>query len=134
VQQPRGRRAETGHAQPRPDAGRRAGEQRNARTGKADEEDGRANLTTGAVSGVLNRLERAGYARRRVDPADRRRVRIVPEEAAAAVAAYEPNYHLMATLFADYTPDEIAVLHDWLTRAAAVARGSLEAIRQGGTP
>lgn len=37
------------------------------------------NLTTGAVTGVLNRLERAGYASRQPDPADRRRVRVVAE-------------------------------------------------------
>src|SRR4051794_26726388 len=30
-------------------------------------------LTTGAVTGVVDRLERAGYARRVSDPADRRR-------------------------------------------------------------
>jgi len=35
-----------------------------------------AGLTTGAVTGVLDRLERAGYARRVPDPKDRRRVRI----------------------------------------------------------
>jgi DNA-binding MarR family transcriptional regulator len=35
-----------------------------------------AGLTTGAVTGVVDRLERAGYARRVPDPADRRRVRI----------------------------------------------------------
>jgi DNA-binding MarR family transcriptional regulator len=33
-------------------------------------------LTTGAVTGTLDRLESAGYAERRVDPADRRRVRL----------------------------------------------------------
>ena len=33
-------------------------------------------LTTGAITGVIDRLERAGYARRVPDPADRRRVRI----------------------------------------------------------
>jgi len=31
-------------------------------------------LTTGAVTGVIDRLERAGYAARAPDPADRRRV------------------------------------------------------------
>ncbi|MDT0551585.1 MarR family transcriptional regulator, partial [Streptomyces lonegramiae] len=36
----------------------------------------RANLTTGAITGVITRLERAGYARRQSDPADRRRVRV----------------------------------------------------------
>src|ERR671919_608798 len=33
-------------------------------------------LTTGAVTGVIDRLERAGYARRVPDPADRRRVKV----------------------------------------------------------
>jgi DNA-binding MarR family transcriptional regulator len=33
-------------------------------------------LTSGAVTGVIDRLERAGFARRVPDPADRRRVRI----------------------------------------------------------
>src|SRR4051812_9272372 len=35
-----------------------------------------AALTTGAVTGVVDRLERAGLARRVPDPGDRRRVRI----------------------------------------------------------
>ncbi len=50
-------------------------------------------ITTGAVTGVLNRLERAGYARRQTDPADRRRVRVVAEPAAAArvFAVYQPS-------------------------------------------
>lgn len=33
-------------------------------------------LTTGAVTGVIDRLERAGYARRVSDPSDRRRVKL----------------------------------------------------------
>src|ERR1044072_5301050 len=32
-------------------------------------------LTTGAVTGVIDRLEKAGYGRRVPDPADRRRVK-----------------------------------------------------------
>jgi DNA-binding MarR family transcriptional regulator len=35
-----------------------------------------AGLTTGAVTGVIDRLERAGYAKRVSDPADRRRVKL----------------------------------------------------------
>jgi DNA-binding MarR family transcriptional regulator len=35
-----------------------------------------AGLTTGAVTGVIDRLERAGYARRVPDAADRRRVSV----------------------------------------------------------
>src|SRR6188472_999459 len=33
-------------------------------------------LTTGAVTGVIDRLERAGFARRVPDPDDRRRVKL----------------------------------------------------------
>src|SRR6476659_4217066 len=43
-----------------------------------------ADLTTGAVTGVLDRLERAGYVRRQPDPADRRSVTIVPVETRTA--------------------------------------------------
>src|SRR3954468_19134641 len=35
-----------------------------------------AGLTTGAVTGVIDRLERKGFARRVSDPADRRRVKV----------------------------------------------------------
>jgi DNA-binding MarR family transcriptional regulator len=38
-------------------------------------------LTTGAVTGVIDRLERAGLARRVVDPGDRRKVIVEPDEA-----------------------------------------------------
>ncbi|OKK17398.1 DNA-binding protein [Streptomyces sp. CB00455] len=92
-------------------------------------------LTTGAVTGVLNRLERAGYARRRPDPADRRRVRVVADPTAAArvVAVYQPLYDRLGDLFADYTPDEIAVIADWFGRAAGEVRAHCARLRAGGT-
>jgi len=43
-----------------------------------------ADLTTGAVTGVLDRLESAGFVQRRPDPADRRSVTVVPIESRAA--------------------------------------------------
>ncbi|MET9053541.1 MarR family transcriptional regulator [Streptomyces rhizosphaericola] len=93
----------------------------------------RANLTTGAVTGVITRLERAGYARRQSDPADRRRVRVVADETAAArlFEVYGPNYQRFAALFADYSPDEIAVLSDWFTRATEIMSTSLDEVRGG---
>lgn len=36
-------------------------------------------LTTGAATGILDRLERAGYVRREADPSDRRRVLVRPD-------------------------------------------------------
>ncbi|MEU3774130.1 MarR family transcriptional regulator [Streptomyces sp. NPDC032472] len=90
-------------------------------------------LTTGAVTGVLNRLERAGYAQRRPDPADRRRVRVVADPAAAqrVVEVYEPFYSRLAAVFAEYTPDEVAVIADWFDRATTEARAHLARLRSG---
>lgn len=45
---------------------------------------GRLGFTTGGVTSVLDRLERAGYVRRRIDPSDRRRQLIEATETAAA--------------------------------------------------
>lgn len=91
------------------------------------------NLTTGAVTGVLNRLERAGYASRRPDPADRRRVRVVadPEAAARVFAVYEPFYARLGAVFAEYSPDEIAVIADWFGRATAEVTAHLDRVRAG---
>ena len=36
-------------------------------------------LTTGAVTGVIDRLEKGGFVRRELDPADRRKVIVVPD-------------------------------------------------------
>ncbi|WP_329499638.1 MarR family transcriptional regulator [Kitasatospora herbaricolor] len=94
----------------------------------------RARLTTGAVTGVLNRLEKAAYTRREADPEDRRRVRVVMEDAAQAriMAVYGPFYERLGALFGDYSAEETAVLADWFTRARAAMRLSLDEIREGG--
>ncbi|MDQ0796254.1 MarR family transcriptional regulator [Streptomyces sp. B1I3] len=93
----------------------------------------RARLTTGGVTGVLNRLEKAGYARRRADPADRRRLHVVMDESAQAriLAVYGPFYARLGALFADYGPDEIAVLTDWFGRAKEAMQDSLDEVRRG---
>jgi DNA-binding MarR family transcriptional regulator len=91
----------------------------------------RVHVTTGAVTGILNRLERAGYVTRRPDPQDRRRVRVAaqPDAVARAYALYGPYYDRLNALFADYSPDEIAVLTDWFTRATELANAYREELR-----
>ncbi|WP_030806278.1 MarR family transcriptional regulator [Streptomyces sp. NRRL F-2799] len=86
----------------------------------------RIQVTTGAVTGILNRLERAGFVTRRPDPTDRRRVRVaaVPAAVSRVEAAYGPHYVRLMTLFADYSPSELAVITDWFTRATALAHES----------
>ncbi|WP_405616129.1 MarR family winged helix-turn-helix transcriptional regulator [Streptomyces sp. NBC_00076] len=91
----------------------------------------RAHVTTGGVTGILNRLERAGYVTRVPDPADRRRVRVaaVPDAVTRVVALYEPHYARLNGLFADYSADELASITDWFTRATAMAHSHIEELR-----
>ncbi|WP_318205504.1 helix-turn-helix domain-containing protein [Streptomyces sp. SCL15-4] len=88
----------------------------------------RAHVTTGAVTGILNRLERGGFVTREPDPADRRRVLVaaVPAAADRVRTVYGPYYARLTELFAQYTPAEISIVTDWFTRAAAVTRTYLE--------
>ncbi|CAL9485591.1 MarR family transcriptional regulator [Streptomyces sp. DH-12] len=92
----------------------------------------RVHVTTGAMTGILNRLERAGFITRRPDPADRRRVRVAAQPDAVALARrlYEPYYARLAELFADYSPEELAVLNDWFTRATGLAETFRETRRR----
>ena len=90
-----------------------------------------AHVTTGAMTGILNRLERGGFITRRPDPNDRRRVRVaaVPAAVARVTALYGPYYARLDTLFADYSAAEIAVLNDWFTRTAGLALEYVEELR-----
>lgn len=76
-------------------------------------------MTTGGMTTVLDRLERAGYARRRPDAHDRRRLVV---EATALLAAREGEIfgELLRTtraLLAAYSDTELATIRDFLARA-----------------
>ncbi|MFD4411853.1 MarR family winged helix-turn-helix transcriptional regulator [Streptomyces sp. NPDC058476] len=93
-----------------------------------------AHVTTGAATGIVNRLERAGFVTRRPDPTDRRRVRIAAQPAAVArvLALHEPYQTRLTALLSDYTSAETAVLHDWFTRTGTLTSDYLDELRAGG--
>lgn len=73
-------------------------------------------MTTGAVTRLVDRLERAGYVRREPDPADRRRVvvQVVPERVADIARYYEPIGERWQHQVSAYTDAELAFLLDFL--------------------
>jgi DNA-binding MarR family transcriptional regulator len=73
-------------------------------------------LTSGAITTVLDRLERAGYARRIGDPADRRRVlvELTPEIRERTYSFYESHSALGERLFHRYTREQLELLLEFV--------------------
>ncbi|GAA4881356.1 MarR family transcriptional regulator [Saccharopolyspora cebuensis] len=93
----------------------------------------RTGLTPGAVTGLVDRLERAGYVRRAADPADRRRVLIsavpgLPEVQGRAFAALG---EAMGGFMARYDAEQVATVVDFCTNTIEVLR---EQTRRLGDP
>lgn len=81
------------------------------------------NLSTGTVTGVIDRLERAGFVHRTRDAADRRKVLVTPApEAAAAMAPhYREHGEHLDTVVARRTPDELRAIAAFLADLAPPA-------------
>jgi DNA-binding MarR family transcriptional regulator len=80
-------------------------------------------LTTGAITGVIDRLERAGYVRRERDPADRRKV-IVRARAAMTrriAPVYDSLQREMTAIWSTYSDEQLALIADFLTRSCDLA-------------
>src|SRR6516164_4093111 len=75
-------------------------------------------FTTGGVTTVLDRLERAGYVRRRPDAADRRRqvVEITGVTTARDQEVFGGLIRQTGDLLATYTDEQLNVIDDFLTR------------------
>src|SRR5918997_765250 len=89
-------------------------------------------LTTGAITGVVNRLERAGYVRREKDPADARRVVVRPDMEAlerAGAGFLGSQERVLDALLADYDDRDLAVFLEILRKANAITREETARLR-----
>jgi DNA-binding MarR family transcriptional regulator len=80
----------------------------------------RTGLHPATMTGILDRLERAGWVTRDRDPADRRAVvvRVLPERTAEVGLLYARVDEPMRELCASFSTRDLAVVEDFLTRAA----------------
>lgn len=90
----------------------------------------RAGLHPATVTGVLDRLERAGWVVRERDPADRRgvRVRALPTRVREVVRLYSGMNRSLDEILASYDEAELAVIADFVQRTAAAGAMSSEAL------
>ncbi|MCW5718913.1 MAG: MarR family transcriptional regulator [Bauldia sp.] len=92
-------------------------------------------LTTGAVTGLIDRLEKAGFAVRERDPDDRRRVYVtaVPEALGRAAAHYAGLADAMDGLAERYSDAELALILDFFSRSRDIMRGELTKAKRAGS-
>ncbi len=95
----------------------------------------RTNLTTGAVTSMLRRLQRAGYVTAERDPADRRRVVVTvrPERVADLERPYERFAERAERLVEGYSADEVRLLVRHHDRLQAMYLAELDHLRDGDT-
>lgn len=93
-------------------------------------------LTTGAITGVVDRLEAAGYVRRERDPDDRRRVIIhpLPEREREVLPYFRPLGRAFDELCSRYDEDELAAILDYLTRVNRILVQQTAGLREGEAP
>src|SRR5215204_5205209 len=88
-------------------------------------------LTTGAITGVINRMEKAGYVRRERDPNDGRRVivRPVSEKVERAAGSLGSQDRVLEELMSDYEERDLALFVDLMRKANAMTREETARIR-----
>jgi DNA-binding MarR family transcriptional regulator len=90
-------------------------------------------LTTGAITAVIDRLDRAGLARRVPDPSDRRRVLVEPTEKALAFAnelMVQPMRALYVPMAERYSDDDLRLFIDFTRRGRELQERHAEWLRE----
>ena len=91
-------------------------------------------LTTGAITGIIDRLEKAGYVRRVNDPRDRRITIIEPTRNKKLERKLEviftPLSMRMQKLLSSYSDNELAFLFDVLTKSLEQSHEELMKLRK----
>jgi DNA-binding MarR family transcriptional regulator len=87
-------------------------------------------LTTGAVTALLDRLEKAGFIQRQADPSDRRRVLAapLPERMVQLFEMYVPLRKAMETLYDDYSDAQLRTFVEFLERSISVSAEFVRAL------
>jgi DNA-binding MarR family transcriptional regulator len=93
-------------------------------------------LTTGAITGVIDRMEKAGLVRRERDEEDRRKVyvAIVPEAIAKVGRFYEPLQKAVTRDWEGYTDAELKLLLRFMTQGYSTMIGVLDNLKGATEP
>jgi DNA-binding MarR family transcriptional regulator len=87
-------------------------------------------LTTGAITGILDRLENAGFAKRVRDTKDRRKifVELLPNASANLAQLYDGLGAEMETLSSRYTPQELRLIESFLESSLEILKRQISTL------
>ncbi|MFD9303119.1 MarR family winged helix-turn-helix transcriptional regulator [Streptomyces sp. NPDC060048] len=92
-------------------------------------------LTSGSATRLVDRMVKAGVVERQADPNDRRRslVALAPAARDRIGAAWETPGRAFGAVLQGYSDSELAVIADYLHRAAEVGRAQAKRLTSGDT-
>ena len=94
-------------------------------------------LTTASITGVLDRLEEAGFVRRERDAHDRRRVIVRLDSARGmrdVAPVFAPVIQAWRAAAAQYTEDQLSIILEFQHQLERIMRDALIELREAGTP
>ena len=85
-------------------------------------------LTQGAITSVIDRLEKAGFVTRQSDPDDRRKVivAIVQDKVDAVAEVYRPTVMKILELYSGYSEEQLAFLANFYRRMMQIYQEGIE--------
>jgi DNA-binding MarR family transcriptional regulator len=88
-------------------------------------------LTSGAITGVIDRLERAGLVRRDRDASDRRKVIVRPTACVEKTVPplFEPLHRSMTAMWTSYSDEHLELILDFLMKCRDLLRAEGVALR-----
>lgn len=88
-------------------------------------------VTPGAVTSVIDRLERLGYVRRINDPYDRRKTYIEPQmdKLQEVKLQYKPVIKAVKNILKKYSPSELVIIADFKAELDEILRRESSALR-----
>jgi len=88
-------------------------------------------LTTGAITGVIDRLEKGGYAKRILDPNDRRVTVVELTKKGESISKiFLPLVKKMGKAFEAFSDKELAVILKFVTLAAETSHDAAKELRK----
>ena len=95
-------------------------------------------LTTGAVTGIIDRLEKADLVHRERDPNDRRRVIIRPtldpQRMQEIASLFESMARSMSRMASRYSDEELKTILDYMVRSREILQQEAIKLRSNGEP